>query len=232
MMCKILLLLILLIGLVFMVLVVMVKIIYCIIFSWDGMFFGVFVIEFQDVGSGCYLLLVMFSSWVVFSVEYVGVVQLLVQCGYVVISYSLCGFWEFGGSIDIVGFVMVEDVSVLIDWVLDNICVDFVRIGVFGIFYGVGISLLVVVCDLCIKVVVVLSGWVDLQVLFYSYDMFSVQGIVLLVVVGLVIGCFGVELVIINGNVLVGNYQGVVDLLLLVVVQCSLVSSFDEINVN
>ena len=59
-----------------------------------------------------------------------------------------------------------------------------------------------------IKAVAALSGWADLQASLYSHDTPSAQGIALLVAAGLATGRPGAELATINGNVLVGNYQG------------------------
>jgi predicted acyl esterase len=124
------------------------------------------------------------SSWAVPSVEYVGVAQSLAQRGYVVISYSSRGFWESGGSIDIAGPATVEDVSALIDWALDNTRADPAKIGVSGISYGAGTSLLAAARDPRIKAVAALSGWADLQASLYSNDTPSAQGIALLVAAG------------------------------------------------
>lgn len=229
---KVLLLLILLTGLAPTAWAATVKTTHRTIPSWDGTPLGAFVIEPQDAGSGRYPLLVMPSSWAVPSVEYVGVAQTLAQRGYVVISYSSRGFWESGGSIDIAGPATVEDVSALIDWALDNTRADPERIGVSGISYGAGTSLLAAARDPRIKAVAALSGWADLQASLYSHDTPSAQGIALLVAAGLATGRPGAELATINRNVLVGNYQGAVDTLLPVAAQRSPASSVDEINAN
>ena len=229
---KVLLLLILLTGLAPTAWAATVKTTHRTIPSWDGTPLGAFVIEPQDAGSGRYPLLVMPSSWAVPSVEYVGVAQSLARRGYVVISYSSRGFWESGGSIDIAGPATVEDVSALIDWALDNTRADPARIGVSGISYGAGTSLLAAARDPRIKAVAALSGWADLQASLYSNDTPSAQGIALLVAAGLATGRPGPELTTINRNVLVGNYQGAVDSLLPVAAQRSPGASIDEINAN
>ena len=200
--------------------------------SWDGTPLGVFVIEPQDAGGGKYPLLVMPSSWAVPSVEYVGVAQALAKRGYVVISYSSRGFWESGGAIDIAGPATVEDVSALIDWALDNTQADPARIGVSGISYGAGTSLLAAARDPRIKAVAALSGWADLQASLYANDTPSAQGIALLVAAGLVTGRPGAELATINRNVVVGNYQGAVESLLPVAAIRSPAASISEINAN
>ncbi|MDR2961756.1 MAG: prolyl oligopeptidase family serine peptidase [Stenotrophomonas sp.] len=200
--------------------------------SWDGTPLGAFVIEPQDAGSGRFPLLVMPSSWAVPSAEYVGVAQALARRGYIVISYSSRGFWESGGNIDIAGPATVEDVSALIDWALDNTRADPARIGVSGISYGAGTSLLAAARDPRIKVVAALSGWADLEASLYSNRTPSAQGIALLVAAGLATGRPGSELATINRNVLLGNFQGAVDSLLPVAAQRSPASSVDEINAN
>ena len=79
--------------------------------------------------------------------------------------------------------------SALIDWALDNTRADPARIGVSGISYGAGTSLLAAARDPRIKAVAALSGWADLQASLYSNDTPSAQGIALvLVAAGLVTG--------------------------------------------
>lgn len=229
---KVLLLLILLTGLAPTALAATVKTTHRTLPGWDGTPLGAFVIEPQDGGAGRYPLLVMPSSWAVPSVEYVGVAQSLAQRGYVVISYSSRGFWESGGSIDIAGPATVEDVSALIDWALANTRADPAKIGVSGISYGAGTSLLAAARDPRIKAVAALSGWADLQASLYSNDTPSAQGIALLVAAGLATGRPGAELATINRNVLVGNYQGAVESLLPVAAQRSPAASLDEINAH
>ena len=229
---KVLLLLILLTGLTSTAWAGSVKTTHRTVASWDGTPLGVFVIEPQAQGAQRFPLLVMPSSWAVPSVEYVGVAQQLAQRGYVVLSYSSRGFWESGGAIDIAGPATVEDVSALIDWALDNTRADPARIGVSGISYGAGTSLLAAARDPRIKAVAALSGWADLQASLYSHDTPSAQGIALLVAAGLVTGRPGTELGTINRNVLVGNYQGAVDSLLPVAAIRSPAASIAEINAN
>ncbi|XFC39128.1 alpha/beta fold hydrolase [Stenotrophomonas indicatrix] len=229
---KVLLLLILLTGLAPTAWAATVKTTHRTLPSWDGTPLGVFVIEPQDAGSGKFPLLVMPSSWAVPSVEYVGVAQSLAKRGYVVISYSSRGFWESGGAIDIAGPATVEDVSALIDWALENTQADPARIGVSGISYGAGTSLLAAARDPRIKAVAALSGWADLQASLYSNDTPSAQGIALLVAAGLVTGRPGSELATINRNVVVGNYQSAVESLLPVAAIRSPAASISEINAN
>lgn len=200
--------------------------------SWDGTPLGVFVIEPQAQGDARFPLLVMPSSWAVPGVEYVGVAQALAQRGYVVISYSSRGFWESGGGIDIAGPATVEDVSAMIDWALDNTRADPARIGVSGISYGAGTSLLAAARDPRIKAVAALSGWADLPSSLYSNHTPSAQGIALLVAAGLATGRPGPELATINRHVLAGNYQGAVDSLLPVAAIRSPAASIDALNAN
>lgn len=227
---KALLLLVLLIGWVPVATAGMTKTTYRTLPGWDGTPLGAFVIEPQ--GQGTFPLLIMPSSWAVPGVEYVGVATSLAERGYVVISYSSRGFWESGGAIDIAGPATVEDVSALIDWALLNTQADPSRIGVSGISYGAGTSLLAAARDPRIKAVAALSGWADLQTSLYSDGTPSAQGIALLVAAGLVTGRAGPELSAINRNVLAGNFQGAVDALLPVAATRSPAASVDDLNAN
>lgn len=200
--------------------------------GWDGTSLGAFVVEPEDQGTGRFPLLIMPSSWGIPGVEYVGAAQGLAKRGYVVISYSSRGFWESGGAIDIAAPPTVEDVSALIDWALANTRADPNRIGVSGISYGAGTSLLAAARDPRIKAVAALSGWADLEDALYANQTPSAQGIALLVALGLVTGRPGPEMSTINRKTLSGDFQGAVDTLLPVADIRSPANSVSQLNAN
>ncbi|MEU8981219.1 alpha/beta fold hydrolase [Streptomyces sp. NPDC048309] len=119
-------------------------------------------------GSRSYPLLVLPTSWGLPQVEYLAQAQKLADSGYVVVSYNVRGFWQSGGEIEVAGPPDVADASKVIDWALANTPSDARKVGIAGVSYGAGISLLAAAHDKRIKAVAALSGWADLIDSIYS----------------------------------------------------------------
>lgn len=148
-----------------------------------------FVIEPTGQGNGPFPLLVMPSSWAVPNIEYVGAAaKLAKQSGYVVVSYTSRGFWDSGGEIDIAGPDTVGDVSLVIDWAIANARADATKVGVAGISYGAGQSLLAAANDRRIKAAAALSTWTDLARSLYPNNTVNNQAVELLLTAGKVTG--------------------------------------------
>ncbi|MEW2400512.1 alpha/beta fold hydrolase [Streptomyces sp. NPDC046862] len=119
-------------------------------------------------GSREYPLLVLPTSWGLPQVEYLAQAQKLADSGYVVVSYNVRGFWQSGGSIEVAGPPDIADASKVIDWALANTPADARKVGMAGLSYGAGISLLAAAHDKRVKAVAALSGWADLIDSIYS----------------------------------------------------------------
>ncbi|QUF07976.1 X-Pro dipeptidyl-peptidase [Actinosynnema pretiosum subsp. pretiosum] len=140
-------------------------------------------------GSGPHPLLVMPSSWAVSGIEYVGAAaKLAYRSGYAVISYTSRGFHDSGGEIDVAGTATVADVSRVIDWGITNLDADPARIGVAGISYGGGQSLLAAAADPRVRAVAALSTWSDLARSLYPNETVSSQAVDLLLTAGKLTG--------------------------------------------
>ncbi|MEU6121576.1 alpha/beta fold hydrolase [Streptomyces sp. NPDC047123] len=118
-------------------------------------------------GAG-YPSIVLPTSWAVPQIEYVAQAQKLADSGYVVVSYNSRGFWQSGGEIETAGPEDIADASKVIDWTLANTPADPAKVGMAGVSYGAGISLLAAGHDKRIKAVAALSGWADLIDSIYS----------------------------------------------------------------
>jgi len=130
---------------------------------------------------GPHPLLVMPSAWSTNKLLYVGAAwKLARESGYQVISYTSRGFHESGGRIEVAGPRDVADARAIIDWALANTDADPDRIGMAGISYGAGISLLTAAEDARIKAVGAMSGWADLTASIYPNETFSTQAVELL----------------------------------------------------
>ncbi|MGJ5752256.1 putative acyl esterase [Streptomyces puniciscabiei] len=119
-------------------------------------------------GSHSYPLIVLPTSWSLPQVEYLAQAQKLADAGYVVLTYNVRGFWQSGGQIEVAGPPDIADASKVIDWALANTPADPRHVGMAGVSYGAGISLLAAAHDRRIKAVAALSGWADLIDSIYS----------------------------------------------------------------
>ncbi|MFE0098949.1 alpha/beta fold hydrolase [Streptomyces sp. NPDC059009] len=115
-----------------------------------------------------YPAIVLPTSWAMPQIEYVAQAQKLADSGYVVVSYNSRGFWQSGGKIETAGPKDIADASKVIDWTLANTPADPRKVGMAGVSYGAGISLLAAGHDKRVKTVAALSGWGDLIDSIYS----------------------------------------------------------------
>jgi predicted acyl esterase len=139
-------------------------------------------------GTHRYPLLVLPTSWSFPQVEYLAQAQKLADSGYVVVSYNVRGFWQSGGEIEVAGPPDTADASRVIDWALAHTPADARRVGMAGVSYGAGISLLAAAHDRRIRAVAALSGWADLIGSIYSGRTQHVQAAALLDGLSLVTG--------------------------------------------
>lgn len=145
-------------------------------------------------GAGSHPLLLLPTSWGLPQVEYLAQARKLADSGYVVLTYNVRGFWQSGGEIEVAGPPDLADASKVIDWALANTPADPDRIGMAGVSYGAGISLLAAAHDKRIRAVAALSGWADLIGSIYSGRTQHVQAGALLDGAGLVTGRESAEL--------------------------------------
>ncbi|WP_109004838.1 alpha/beta fold hydrolase [Streptomyces rishiriensis] len=139
-------------------------------------------------GARRYPLVVLPTSWGFPQVEYLAQAQRLADSGYVVLSYNVRGFWQSGGEIDVAGPRDVADASKVVDWALAHTPADVRHIGMAGVSYGAGISLLAAAHDPRVRAVASLSGWGDLIDSIYSGRTQHLQAAAVLDTVGTVAG--------------------------------------------
>ncbi|MFI8993572.1 alpha/beta fold hydrolase [Streptomyces sp. NPDC053542] len=119
-------------------------------------------------GSRKYPVIVLPTSWGMPQVEYVAQAKKLADSGYIVVGYNSRGFWQSGGNIETAGPQDVADARKVVDWALAHTPADPAKVGMGGVSYGAGISLLASAFDPRIKAVAALSGWADLIDSIYS----------------------------------------------------------------
>ena len=174
-------------------------------------------------------LLVMPSAWATNKLLYVGAAKKLAyESGYQVVSYTSRGFWNSGGGIEVAGPEDVADARAVIDWALENTDADPDRIGMAGISYGAGISLLTAAADDRVKAVGALSGWADLAESIYANETISYQAVELLIAAGHLTGNPGEKLLEMEREYRKGNVQPALDL----APERSVSTKLDAINAN
>ncbi|RKH33205.1 acyl esterase [Corallococcus praedator] len=138
--------------------------------------------------------IVFISSWGLNDLEYLAQASALAQRGYVALSYTPRGFWASGGGIDTAGPADIADTSRIIDWLLANTSADGSRIGLAGVSYGAGISLIASGFDPRVKAVAALSGWTDLVASLFGGETRRPQAVGLLDFTSRLLGRPGPEL--------------------------------------
>lgn len=108
-----------------------------------------------------------------------------------VVSYNARGFWQSGGRIEVAG---PPDTAKVIDWALADTPADPAKVGMAGVSYGAGISLLAAAHDKRVRAVAALSGWADLIDSIYSNRTQHLQAAALLDGAGCLTGRPGPEL--------------------------------------
>ncbi|MCX2801198.1 alpha/beta fold hydrolase [Microbulbifer thermotolerans] len=108
---------------------------------------------------GGYPTVLFTNSWALDKHQYLLQAKALAEKGYLVMSYSTRGFGKSGGLVDVAGGNTLADTRVLIDWLEANYPVG--KLGMAGISYGAGISLLTAAADSRVDAVAALSGWSD-----------------------------------------------------------------------
>ncbi|MEV1290161.1 CocE/NonD family hydrolase [Micromonospora sp. NPDC049679] len=124
--------------------------------------------------------IVFVSSWGLNDAQYLAQAKTFAQSGYVVLSYTTRGFWGSGGQVETAGPADIADVSAVIDWLVANTDTDPARIGVGGVSYGAGISLIAAGHDRRIRAVVAMSAWTDLVASLYGDQTRRPQAVLLL----------------------------------------------------
>ncbi len=119
---------------------------------------------------GPYPIIVAPSSWSLNALEYLGAAQNFAASGYLFVSYTTRGFWASGGSIQVANSRDVSDAIEMISWAIKNFNGDAKQVGMLGVSYGAGLSLLAASKDPRIKAVSTMSAWSDLSASLLPYE--------------------------------------------------------------
>ncbi|ODN42711.1 CocE/NonD family hydrolase [Piscirickettsia litoralis] len=107
--------------------------------------------------------IVMPNSWDMNKFEYIVQAKDFAEEGYVALTYSARGWGSSTGKVDGGGPNDMADIKAILDWLPKNTPTDASRVGMAGISYGGGLSLLAAAhFPTQVKVVAAMSGWADL----------------------------------------------------------------------
>ena len=121
-----------------------------------------------STGEAHYPAIIFINSWGMNEYEYLTEAAVFAEKGYIVLSYETRGFGHSEGKISTAGPEDIDDVSAVIDYLEANTNVDSERIGIAGISYGSGISLLSAANESRIAAVAAMSTWGSLTESLYG----------------------------------------------------------------
>ncbi|MFO1470425.1 MAG: CocE/NonD family hydrolase [Turneriella sp.] len=113
--------------------------------------------------SSRYPAIVFVNSWSLDKAEYLVQAAVFAKKGYIVLTYSTRGFGKSGGLINVAGPKDMDDLRTVLNWLKANTPVDAANIGMAGISYGAGISLLGLAQMSDVKTAAAMSGWGNLE---------------------------------------------------------------------
>lgn len=110
-----------------------------------------------------YPAIVFVNSWALDKIEYLAQAAAFAKKGYIALTYSTRGFGNSEGLINVAGPKDMEDLRAVLNWLKANTPVDAANIGMAGISYGAGISLLGLAQMSEVKTAAAMSGWGNLE---------------------------------------------------------------------
>lgn len=113
-------------------------------------------------------LIIFANSWNLDEYEYYFPAKKLAKKGYIVLSYSARGWGKSEGLVAVASQNDLDDVDAVIDWATQSLPCDPDKIGMAGISYGGGLSLLAATHNPKIKAVAIMSAWADLETALYG----------------------------------------------------------------
>lgn len=112
--------------------------------------------------------IIFVNSWMLEEHEYFSQAKLLAKAGYIVFSYSTRGWGCSTGKVDVIGPRDIKDLSQVMDYLISTYPVDSKNIGMSGISYGGGMSLMAAALEPRIKTVAAMSAWGSLTDAVYE----------------------------------------------------------------
>ncbi|APR86993.1 Methionine ABC transporter ATP-binding protein [Minicystis rosea] len=149
--------------------------------------------------------IIFVNSWALEEHEYLAQAFKLAQDGYIVLSYSARGWGESTAFATVGGPEDMEDLSAIVDWLDANTPVDMANIGISGMSYGAGLSLLGLAHETRIKTAASLSGWGSLPDALYGGESTSLVWGTLLVGSGYLLGEISSDIPTYFGDLLEGT---------------------------
>lgn len=136
--------------------------------TFDGLELSANTISPKEI-KGPLPTIIFVNSWTLDEHEYLRQAILLAKKGYLVLSYSSRGWGCSQGKINVIGPKDWKDISSVIDWLEQNNQTDMKKIGISGISYGGGMTLMALAKEPRIKTGFAMSTWGSLpRALYYQ----------------------------------------------------------------
>ncbi|MCG8312079.1 MAG: prolyl oligopeptidase family serine peptidase [Pseudomonadales bacterium] len=107
-------------------------------------------------------VIIFANSWALGEREYDLQAELFASKGYIALAYSARGWYKSTGQINAAGPKDMEDITAILDYIEATPEADINNIGMTGVSYGGGMSLLAAAHEPRIKTVVSFSGWANI----------------------------------------------------------------------
>ena len=114
--------------------------------------------------------IIFVNSWVLDEHQYLLQARQFAEKGYLVLSYSARGWGCSGGKVNVTGDKDIQDLTAVVDWLEAYTHIDSANIGISGISYGSGISLMGLAKEPRIKTAVAMSTWASLTDSLYQHQ--------------------------------------------------------------
>jgi predicted acyl esterase len=149
--------------------------------------------------------IIFVNSWALEEHEYLAQAYEFAQDGYLVLSYSARGWGQSTAFATVGGPEDMADLSAVVDWLDANTQADISNIGISGMSYGAGLSLLGLAHEPRIKTAASLSGWGSLPDALYGGETTSLAWGTLLVASGYLLGEISSDIPTYFGDLLQGT---------------------------
>ena len=137
--------------------------------SFDGVSIAANILTPKNT-TGEYPTVIFVNSWMLEEHEYLRQAVELAKKGYQVLSYSTRGWGCSEGTVDVIGPKDVKDLSIIIDWLYENTNIDKDNVGIAGISYGGGMTLMALAKEPRIKTGFAMSAWASLYEAMFHQD--------------------------------------------------------------
>lgn len=138
--------------------------------------------------------IIFVNSWSMEEHQYMKQAIRFAKKGYQVLSYSTRGWGCSEGYVDVIGPKDIKDLHRIVDWLYENTNIDKTKLGITGLSYGGGMTLMALAKEPRIKVGFAMSAWGDLYEAMYHQESHRSFWSSMLMTTGFMLGRIGEDL--------------------------------------